>query len=98
MKDLKLGYNLINEYGLGVQVVCKEDMSSIEFKAGDAIRRTLLNQSKIDDGRTVGQANHDFLHKCLDSFLDDKTFREGLHKELDIFMATNTVHIQRKTK
>ena len=93
MKDLKLGYALISELGLGVAVVCKQDMSSIEFKAGDAIQQALMNKLKIDDGRTIGQANRDFLHECLDSFLDDKTFREGLHKALDIFLVSNTVHI-----
>jgi len=60
----------INYKGISISIKTKKDNTAITFEVGPEIKDYLTNPMKIDDGRTIGQANRDGLHVRLDALLD----------------------------
>jgi len=60
----------INYKGISISIKTKKDNTAITFEVGPEIKDYLTNPMKIDDGRTIGQANRDGLHAHLDALLD----------------------------
>jgi len=72
MKDCleEAGILGINYKGVSINIKTKKDNSAITFEVGPEIKEYLTNPLKINDGRTVGQANRDELHSRLDALLN----------------------------
>ena len=60
----------INYKGISISIKTKKDNTAITFEVGPEMKDYLTNPMKIDDGRTIGQANRDGLHARLDALLD----------------------------
>lgn len=56
--------------GVVYNVITAKDGGYINFKRGDGFKKGLTNPLKIADGRTIGQAERDDLHKKLDTWID----------------------------
>lgn len=56
--------------GISHSIVFGKDSKYIRFECGDAFKAGLTNPLKIADGRTIGQAERDDMHKKLDAWID----------------------------
>ena len=58
--------------GIVISVSAPNDGSSLEFEAGDSIKRGLTDPQLTINGMTVGQMNRKKLHDELDAWLDSR--------------------------
>jgi len=66
----EIGFTGLRYRGISISITTKKDNTAITFEIGPDIKEYLTNPLKINDGRTVGQANRDELHSRLDALLD----------------------------
>jgi len=64
---------ILNGYAgkIGASVSTAKDFSYVKFEIGDAFYDSMTDGREIEDGRTIGQANQDWLHDKLNTWIEE---------------------------
>ena len=65
--------HIFNGYvgSVGASVSTAKDFSYIRFESGEGFKHSMTHELKIKGGKTIGQANRDWLHSKLDEWIEE---------------------------